>query len=107
MWKDNNKNINKVLFDLTNVVFPAKCPICGAKEYHMYMAKFDKKDNHGSGWVWCSKCNNYSHYQYLIPDNYDNCPSIDDDKLESEPTYLDENKDIIDRWINCYYNDNR
>jgi DNA-directed RNA polymerase subunit M/transcription elongation factor TFIIS len=103
-WKDDNLEINKVLFDLPNVSFPAKCPICGEKEYHMYMARFDKNDNHGSGWVWCSKCKNYSHYQYLIPDDYDNCPAINDDNLESEPSYLNDNKDIIDSWINKYYN---
>ena len=48
------------------------------------MTRFDENDNHGNGWVWCSGCKNYSHYQYLIPDDYKNCPTID----EEHPAFL-------------------
>ena len=55
------------------------------------MTRFDENDNHGSGWGWCSGCKNYSHYQYLIPDDYKNCPTIDEEELCPEPDYLEEN----------------
>ena len=47
----------------------------------MYMTRFDENDNHGSVWVWCSGCKNYSHYQYLIPDDYKNFPTMDEEEL--------------------------
>jgi NADPH-dependent 7-cyano-7-deazaguanine reductase QueF len=40
MWKDDNDKINEVLFKLNEAKFPAKCPICGENDYHMYMVRF-------------------------------------------------------------------
>jgi hypothetical protein len=100
MWKDDNDKINEVLFKLNEAKFPAKCPICGENDYHMYMVRFSENDKHGSSWVWCSNCKNYSHYQYLIPENWKNMQSIDLDLLEEEPSYLETQKNEIDEYIN-------
>jgi len=93
MWNDDNNEIDNVLLKLTpKTTFPVECPICGKKTCHFYMNRFDEKDDHGSAWIWCSDCRNYSHFQYKIPCWWENCPSIDIDMLESDPDYLETKK---------------
>lgn len=100
MWEDSNDMILDLLDYLSNdsVVFPLRCPICGSNDGHVFM--FKEKDDLGSCWVWCSKCKNYSHVRYKIPKWWQNFDKISVDDLEGKPLILEQNKNIIDSYLN-------
>ena len=100
MWKDDNDKIMEISNLLSkDDIFPKKCPICGEKDAHIF---FYKKEGSklGSLWEWCSKCKNYSHSRYLIPDWWINNNKIEIDSIELDLDYLDNNKAEIDNWVN-------
>jgi len=99
MWNDKDDRIIRLLsFTEDNTTFPERCPICGKQSGHVYMHRHDKK--HGGVWVWCSNCYSFAHMSSIIPDWWENCEIIDEEMLSSTPEYLEQNADIIDRWIN-------
>ena len=100
MWADNNDKIMEIMNNLdgTAGVFPAHCPVCGEKEGHLCIHRYDAL--HGGIWIWCSSCNSYMHMSGIIPDWWNNMPDIEEAKLEASPQYLDERKNAIDAWVN-------
>lgn len=40
------------------------------------------------------------HASYIIPKWWKNCPNINLEDLQAEPNCLENNKDIIDEWVN-------
>ena len=100
MWKDEMDNMLDILDELDKEVveFPSVCPICRSIEAHLYMHK-DNIENIGGLWVWCSKCKNYIHATYHIPEGWINNPEIKESELSPTPEYLEINKENIDTWV--------
>lgn len=99
MW-NNNEEIIKLL-DGTKLLsrkYPCRCPSCRKKSAHLFLHRFDDSPI-GGGWVWCSNCKSYLHCSYHIPDWWENEPSIDEERLESRPDYLEELKGSIDAHV--------
>ena len=106
MWKDDER-----LLELFNHVdekgtFPCMCPSCNKKGGHVFLYRFDEEDSVGSGWAWCSLCKGYSHVTYKIPGWWENMESIDEDRLETEPDYLDSISTEIDKHLTGMLNRN-
>lgn len=98
MWNDKD-NMLKIFARFENKEeFPCECPNCGKKKVHGYLHRFEDDDK-GGGWVWCESCGAYSHVTILIPDWWKNYPHIDEDELVSDPEYLNEFADSIDKHI--------
>jgi len=106
MWNNEKDNLFKILEILNNqgVKLPAKCPTCKMEDCHIYI--HDSGESVGSLWIWCSHCHEFIHATYIIPKWWKNCPSIKSEKLQIEPIYLEENKGIIDEWVNILLNNN-
>lgn len=100
MWSDERDLIMKLLEE-SNEVFPRKCPCCEEKSGHVFMYRHSEEDLYGSAWAWCSKCKEFSHSRYIIPDWWKNYEKIDESELHSYPDNLDLKKDAIDEWINA------
>ena len=68
MWDDSNDKIMEILDELESkeCVFPVYCPVCGEKEGHLCIHRYDER--HGGIWIWCSNCCAYSHMSGIIPD---------------------------------------
>ena len=100
MWNDGNDKIMEIMdrLDDKDSVFPIQCPVCGKKDGHLCIHRYD--EHHGGIWIWCSKCGSYSHMSGIIPDWWENMPGIEEGKLEAEPQYLDERNRAIDHWFN-------
>lgn len=100
MWKDDNDKIMELYDGLLsrNMEFPSVCPVCGEKEGHVHVHAYDEL--HGGIWMWCSACRSYAHMSGIIPTWWKNSVITTEDDLISEPTYLEEKKEDIDRWVN-------
>ncbi len=103
MWNNRNDKIYKLYTDFINnelKIFPAECPICSEKSAHIYLHRWPDGKDKGALWTWCSECKEYSHYTVKIPKQWENYEDILFGKLNHEPNYLEENKEIIDSYIN-------
>ncbi len=100
MWNDSNDKIMEIMDGLNSKesVFPIHCPICGKREGHLYIHRYDER--HGGIWLWCSCCHSFSHLSGIIPDWVENMPNIENSRLEATPEYLDERKTAVDNWVN-------
>lgn len=99
MWIDNDEILK--LLDSAKLLsrkYPCRCPVCRKKTAHIFLQRFEESTI-GGGWVWCSSCKNYSHCSYYVPDWWENIPTVDEERLESEPDYLEEKKDEIDAHV--------
>lgn len=100
-WSNDDK-----LFDLYESVlsrdlneFPCRCPVCNEKSAHVYFHRYKNTENKGGLWIWCSECRSYVHSSGQAPDWWYNCNDIEFSCLTSEPDYLEDNKGLIDEWI--------
>lgn len=101
MWKDGNDKIEELYINLKKIKkFPAICPICYGNNAHVYMHVYNDKTRRGGLWIWCSECYAFSHSSIYVPEYWENCPSVDFEKLCAIPAYLEENKSDIDDWLN-------
>ena len=100
MWKDEKDNMLDILDEIEKgqAKFPTVCPVCGKQEAHLYMHK-ESGENIGGLWVWCSSCKNYIHATYQIPQWWKNSLEITESELSPNPQYLEENKDVLDMWV--------
>lgn len=100
IWKDENDKMLDILdeLDKEEITFPALCPVCEKKESHLYMHK-ENAENIGGLWVWCSHCKYYIHASYKIPQWWNNSLEINETKLSPNPQYLEENKQLVDTWV--------
>ena len=98
MWSDERDLIMKLLED-SDERFPRKCPCCGKINAHLFFYRH-REEKAGSAWVWCSKCKEYSHSRFFIPDWWRNMNSIEVEDLHACPDNLDEKQDEIDDWVN-------
>ena len=97
MWNENDKVLKVLNFELKSIKYPTLCPECNDEGIHVYFHRFNKNDEYGAGWVWCSKCKSYAHVRYKIPSWWKNLESINEDLLEDSPAYLDSLSDKIDK----------
>lgn len=105
MWRDDNDKIMDILDNVESADiahFPVICPICGEKEAHLYFHKYEKEDNKGGMWAWCSACQHSAHTMYRIPKWWENLNIIKFEELTSFPDFLESNKGEIDRWLNRF-----
>lgn len=101
MWKDDNERILNIFNSLDKIIeTPTTCPICSKKECHIFFYRHDEKGTRGGAWVWCSHCNHFAHASFQIPAWWRNTPFLPEEILSSDPTLLEENKEMIDNWIN-------
>ena len=100
MWNDEKDNLFEILelLNKNKIDFPTTCPSCHNNDCHIYI--HDNGESVGSLWIWCSHCMEYIHATYIIPNWWKNCPNIKPEKLQVEPSYLENNKEIIDEWVN-------
>ena len=99
MWNDNDKIIG--IFDKANeggVQFPCQCPICQKLSAHVYIHRHD--DKHCGIWTWCNECCSSAHMSGTTPSWWVNPDFVDTNQLCSDPSYLDEISDRIDKWVN-------
>ena len=100
MWIDNDK-ILAVFDGATNKQegqFPHLCPICNNRSAHIYVHQHGGE--HCGIWVWCNSCNSFSHMSGVTPDWWENPEFVDENQLCTEPEYLNEISDKIDKWVN-------
>ena len=78
--------------------FPCQCPICHKRFGHIYFHQHNDK-NCGI-WTWCNNCGSAAHMSGETPTWWVNPGFVDADQLCSDPSYLNEISDIIDKWVN-------
>ena len=101
MWKDYDSSIEKIYLSFkSEKKFPTICPVCNEMNTHIYMHIHNYKTRKGGLWIWCSKCCLFFHSAIIIPEYWENCTLVEDDKLYAVPEYLDEIKGIIDAHVN-------
>lgn len=102
MWQEDDDRILNILDNFYNkkIRFPVICPICGKREGHIYLYKYNENNQRGGLWLWCSACHHCSHSSYLLPLWWNNLQNLDTSKLMSFPDYLEDNKINIDEWVN-------
>lgn len=98
MWIDDETNLLHDLFNNREIEYPAICPVCKDKSAHIYLYKHDSKTS--GYWCWCSSCKRYEHSSGRSLDWWNNVDLLNLNKLESEPYYLEVNKNKIDKWVN-------
>ena len=99
MWNDNDKIME--IFDKTKeggTQFPCQCPVCRNRSAHVYIHRHNGE--HCGIWTWCEKCGASSHMSGETPTWWVNPDFVDVDRLCSEPSYLNEISDKIDKWVN-------
>ena len=105
MWKDDNDKIEELYLNLKGIKkFPAICPICKKNDAHLYLHVYDNKTRRGGLWIWCSECYAFSHSSTYVPEHWENCPLVEEEKLCAMPVYLDEIREIIDTHVNVIIN---
>ena len=100
MWKDNDRIIE--VFNKANeggMQFPCQCPVCQNRSAHIYVHRHN--DKHSGIWVWCDNCGASSHMSGETPTWWENPYFVQADKLCSDPSYLNEISDKIDKWVNA------
>ncbi len=78
--------------------FPCQCPVCQKQSAHVYIHRHN--DKHSGIWTWCNECGASAHLSGQTPSWWVNPDFVDADKLCSDPSYLDETSDQIDKWVN-------
>lgn len=102
MWHDNDGIVQIYnSFIKSKRTFPCECPECKSRSVHLYI--HDHGDNHCGIWTWCSNCGAFSHMSAQTPRWWKNPVFIDENKLCSEPDYLDTKSFEIDEWVNRFY----
>lgn len=99
MWNDNDKIMG--IFNKANgggTQFPCQCPVCGNCSAHVYIHRHN--DARCGIWTWCKECGASSHMSGITPSWWVNPDFVDADQLCSDPAYLDEMSDRIDKWVN-------
>ena len=99
MWNDND--IIMGIFDKANeggMQFPCQCPVCQRHSAHVYIHRHN--DKHCGIWTWCNECGASAHLSGQTPSWWVNPDFVDADQLCSDPSYLDEMADKIDKWVN-------
>lgn len=99
MWNDNDKIMG--IFDKANeggMQFPCQCPVCQKQSAHVYIHRHN--DKHSGIWTWCNECGASAHLSGQTPSWWVNPDFVDANKLCSDPSYLDEISDQIDKWVN-------
>lgn len=105
MWKDDNDKIEDLYVNIEKMKkFPAICPVCNKSNAHIYMQIYDNRTRRGGLWVWCSECYTFSHGSIYVPEYWENCSLIENEKLCAIPDYLNEIKDAIDNHVNVILN---
>lgn len=99
MWNDNDKILG--IFDKANeggMQFPCQCPVCQKHSAHIYIHRHNNK--HCGIWTWCNECGASAHLSGQTPSWWVNPDFVDAGQLCSDPSYLDEIADQIDKWVN-------
>ena len=78
--------------------FPCQCPVCQRHSAHVYIHRHN--DKHCGIWTWCNECGASAHLSGQTPSWWVNPDFVDADQLCSDPSYLDEMADKIDKWVN-------
>lgn len=101
MWNDNDKIMsvyNKTTEGGTQ--FPCQCPVCQKLSAHIYIHRHN--DKHCGIWTWCNECGSTSHMSGETPNWWENPAFVNEKKLCSDPSYLNEMSDEIDKWVNSH-----
>lgn len=68
------------------------------------MHVYDKETKRGGLWIWCSACCTFLHSSIYVPEYWENCPLVENEKLCAVPAYLNEIRKIIDTHVDNIIN---
>lgn len=97
-WTEHDKMLELVDYMSESILYPPfECPACHANHVHYYI---DRNAGHrGTGWIWCDSCQGCAHFNYLVPDWWEDPSFIDREQLDSTIEYLHHHEKEIDRWV--------
>ncbi len=100
MWNDATDDILDI-FDKVKKkeTLPLYCPMCGKKEAHIYMYRFEYYSR-GTIWAWCSACKATAHGRMMLPIWWENSETLDNSLLGVHPDLLEEKKEFVDKYVN-------
>lgn len=100
MWNDAKDDILDIFEKVKEKEpLPLYCPMCGKKEAHIYMYRFEDY-NRGTVWAWCSACKATAHARMMLPIWWKNAEVLDNRLLGVHPDMLEAKKTVVDKYVN-------